>query len=134
MSSRISKAPPDSKFEFVRAILWFLFLLGVWICISLLPYWKLSKFDLAYGLTVWFGPPIGLVVILILMLADAISRNWAFPRDIAVFVALTIAVNLTGLVLSRVAEPFGMRPLLVISAIMIARRFVRSLMTWARSA
>lgn len=87
-----STAFPLSKFTVVRGTLWFLFLLAVWTAISLWPYWRAygfggpPKFDLANALTLFFGPPIGAVVILILMFADITSRGSAFPRNIAKFV------------------------------------------------
>jgi hypothetical protein len=139
MPDGISKAQPESKFTVVRGILWFLFLLSVWTAISLWPYWRTygfggpPKFDLAYALTLFLGPPIGVVVILILMFADVASRGSAFPRNIVTFVSVAIGMNIVGLILSYFVEPFGIRPLVVVSAIMIARNIMRTLMNWAHS-
>jgi hypothetical protein len=134
MPDGISKAQP------VRGILWFLFLLAVWTAISLWPYWRAygfggpPQFELGYALTLFFAPPIGAVVILILMFADITSRGSAFPRNIATFVAVAIGINIVPLILSYLgSELFGMRPPVVVSVIMIVRNIMRSLMTWART-
>jgi hypothetical protein len=139
MPDSISKAQRESKFTVVRGILWFLFLLSVWATISLWPYWRAyglsgpPKFDLAYALTLFLGLPIGALLILILMFADVASR-WSTPlHNIATFVAVAISINILVLILSNFVEPFGMRPLVGVSAIMIARNIMRSLMDWTHS-
>jgi hypothetical protein len=143
MTDDKSTAFPLSKFTVVRGTLWFLFLLAVWTAISLWPYWRAygfgsppigRRFDLGYALTLWFAPPIGAVVILILMFADITSRGSAFPRNIAKFVAVAIGINIVPLILTYLgSDMFGMRPPVVVSAIMIARNIMRSLMAWAHS-
>jgi hypothetical protein len=138
MAYCVSMTVSSSKFTVVRGTLWFLFLLVVWMAAVLWPYWRKygiggpERFDLEYGLTLWFAPPIGAVLILILMLADVISRRSAFPRNIVIFVAVAFGINIVPLILSySKGELVGVRPPLVISVIMIARNVLRSLKTWA---
>ena len=110
----------------VRGILWFLFLLPVWMAILLWPYWTAfglsapPKFDLACALILYLGPAIGAVFILILMFADFTSRASAFPRNVAIFAAIAIRIDVLVFILSNFVELLYLtRPLYVVSAIMI---------------
>jgi len=42
-------------------------------------------------------------------------------------------MNIVALILSYFVEPFGIRPLVIVSAIMFARNIMRTLKVWALS-
>ena len=140
MTDDKSTAFPLSKS--IKGTFWFLFLLAVWMAAVVWPYWRKygiggpPRFDLEYALTLWFAPLIGAVVILILMLADVISRRSAFPRNIVTFVVVAVGINIVTLILSYLGGElfWGLRPPLVVSVIMIARNIMRWLMAWAHTA
>jgi hypothetical protein len=129
-----------SKFSVVRGILWFLLLLAVWMAVLLWSYLRAygfsgpPKFDLAFALMLYLGPPIGAVFILILMFADVTSRCTTFPRNVVTFVTVAIGLDVVVLILSNFVNlSWVTRSLYVVSAIMIVRNITRSLMAWTHT-